>query len=44
MHDIQAQIGSIDDARARSKAGLLTTQEEDLLRWAESLRWLLDDQ
>ena len=44
MHAIEAQIGPIGDARARSQAGLLTTQEEDLLRWAESLRWLLAGQ
>lgn len=44
LQDIQAKLGPIGDARARSKAGLLTTQEEDLLRWAESLLWLLADQ
>ncbi|WP_286961730.1 MULTISPECIES: hypothetical protein [Arsenicicoccus] len=44
LQDIQARLGSAADGRARSKAGLLTTEEEDLLRWAESLLWLLADQ
>lgn len=44
LQDIETRLGSTADGRARSKAGLLTTEEEDLLRWAESLRWLLADQ
>lgn len=43
LREIEQKIGALQDARARSFAGLLSADDEAMLRQAEELTWLLSD-
>lgn len=44
LSHLRARLESLDSARARSQADLLTVEEEGALRRAESLAWLLGEE
>lgn len=43
LDEIKSVIGELDEARARSYAGLLSDEDEARLRTAEGLAWLLGE-
>lgn len=43
LESLRRDLGSIDDARERSRAGILPADQEPLLRRADELIWLLGD-
>lgn len=43
LDDLRRDLGSIDDAQERSRAGILPAEQEPKLRRAEELIWLLGD-